>query len=102
MEIFKQKCSAYVLCYRSGRRKYRALCHRKKEGLLPYARIFYSHSENQILLNNILKFIETITSKLGIPVILYTTFECAPPINLKYKVYAEEPISYVYSKNKKS
>ncbi len=71
-----------------------------KRGLLPYARIFYSHSDNQTLLNNILKFIETITSKIGIPVILYTTFECAPPISLRYKIYAEEPISYVYSKNK--
>ena len=71
-----------------------------KRGLSPYVRIFYTHSDNELLLNNILKFIETITSKIGIPIILFTTFECLPPAKLRYKMYADVPISYVYSKNK--
>jgi len=71
-----------------------------KRGLLPYARIFYVHSDNELIFNNIMQFIEKITAKIGIPIILYTTFECPPTAKLKYKIYAEIPISYVYSKNK--
>ena len=71
-----------------------------KRGFVPYARIFYVHSDNELMLNNIMKFVEKITSKIGIPVILYTTFECPPPPNLKYKIYEPTPIAYVYSKYK--
>ena len=71
-----------------------------KRGLLPYVRIFYVHSENSLILNDILNFIEIISSRIGIPIILFTSCECPPPPQLKYKIYDEIPISYVYSKNK--
>ena len=45
-------------------------------------------------------FVGKITSEIGIPVLLYTTFECPPPSKLKYKMYANPPVSYVYPKNK--
>ena len=71
-----------------------------KRGLLPYVRIFYVHSGNSLILNDILNFIEIISSRIGIPIILFTSFESPPPSQLKYKIYSEIPISYVYSKNK--
>ena len=73
-----------------------------KRGFLPYVRLFYCHADNASVSKEIIKFIEKITSQIGIPVILFTSFEAAPPKDLNYKVYKEEPISYVFSniKNK--
>ena len=73
----------------------------KKKGLIPYARIFYIHYESELILKNIMKFIEKITSKMGIPIILYTSFECPPSGELGYNIYAKLPVSYVYKKSKK-
>ena len=71
-----------------------------KRGLIPYVRIFYVDYENEMILKKIMLFIERITSKIGIPVILYSSFEYPPLEDLKYKVYDRLPISYVYSKTK--
>ncbi len=71
-----------------------------KRGFLPYVRLFYTHSNNASAFKDIVKFIEEITSKMGIPVILFTSFETAPPKGLDYKIYKEEPISFVYSSTK--
>jgi len=71
-----------------------------KRGFLPYVRIFYTHSINPSVFKKIIKFIETITSRSGIPVILFTSFESSPPEDFSYKIYTDMPISYVYSKLK--
>jgi len=71
-----------------------------KRGLIPYARIFYVHYESELILKKIMLFIERITSKLGIPIILYSSFESPPLEELRYKVYAKLPVSFVYSKAK--
>jgi len=71
-----------------------------KRGFLPYVRIFYVSSENEVILGEIVQFIETITAKIGISVVLFTTFEASPPKRLMYRQYKEIPISYVFSKNK--
>ena len=68
-----------------------------KRGKIPYARIFYIQCQSDVVYKKIIKFIERITSRIGVPVILHTSFECAPPGNLGYKVYADLPVSYVYS-----
>ena len=71
-----------------------------KRGRLPYVRIFYVNTQSEIVLSDILKFISKIAGKIGVPVLLYTSFESAPPSSLNYKSYAEIPISYIYSKKK--
>ena len=71
-----------------------------KRRALPYARIFYVESNDESSLIGIIQFVERITSRIGIPVVLYTTFECPPPSHLKYRRYARPPMSYVYSSNR--
>jgi len=72
-----------------------------KRGKIPYARIFYVQCKSDVVYGKIIKLIEKITSRIGVPVILHTSFECAPPNNFGYKVYADLPVSYVYSSAKK-
>jgi hypothetical protein len=69
--------------------------------LIPYARVSYVHYESELILKKIMKMIEKITSKMGIPIILYTSFECPPSDELGYNIYVKLPVSYVYSKSKK-
>lgn len=71
-----------------------------KRGVIPYARIFYVHYESQTTLKKIMLFVEKMTSQLGIPVILYSTFECQPLEHLGYRIYTQAPVSYVYSRAK--
>ena len=72
-----------------------------KRGKIPYARIFYAQCKSDAIYRKIIKLIEKITSRIGVPVILHTSFECAPPNNFGYRVYADLPVSYVYSSTKK-
>lgn len=72
-----------------------------KRGKIPYARIFYVQRQSQMVYEKIIKLIERITSRIGVPVILHTSFECGPPDNLGYKAYSDLPVSYVYSASKK-
>jgi hypothetical protein len=71
-----------------------------KRGRLPYVRFFYVNSESEVLLSTIMKFIEQVVAKIGVPILLYTSFECPPPASLKYKSFAEIPASYIFSRNK--
>ena len=71
-----------------------------KRGRIPYARVFYVDSKSKSILKKIMIFVEKITKKLGIPIILYSSFECPPYSGLGYKIYAKLPESYVYSKDK--
>jgi len=71
-----------------------------KRGLIPYVRVFYVDSKSESILKKIMILVEKITKKLGIPVILYSSFECPPCSGSGYKIYAKLPVSYVYSKDK--
>lgn len=68
-----------------------------KRGNLPYARIFYVHHQSDMVYEKIVKVIERITSRIGVPIIIHSSFECGPPDNLGYAVYPDLPASYVYS-----
>ena len=71
-----------------------------KKGIVPYLRIFYINSQTKSVLNSIVQFIERFASSIGIPIVLFTSFECLPPAQLRYKPYRPMPVSFVYSKKK--
>ncbi len=68
-----------------------------KKGNIPYARIFYVQRQSDVIYEKIVKLIERITARIGVPVILHSSFECGPPDNSGYSVYTDLPVSYVYS-----
>lgn len=68
-----------------------------KRGKIPYARIFYVQRQSDMVYEKIVKLIERITASIGVPVIVHSSFECGPPDNLGYNIYADLPLSYVYS-----
>lgn len=71
-----------------------------KRGIIPYLRIFYTNYDKKSLLSNMIKFIESFASGIGIPIILFTSFECSPPENLRYRPYKPMPVSFVFSRIK--
>lgn len=72
-----------------------------KRGLISYARVFYVNVDSEAAKTNLLKFIDNYSLDMGIPIILYTSFESPPSDKLRYKEYSEAPVSYVFSRNKK-
>ena len=73
-----------------------------KRGRVPYVRIFYVRCQSDVMQIKIMKFIEHITANIGVPVVLYSSYEQEPPTKFGYSIYGESPVSYVYSKLKKN
>jgi len=71
-----------------------------KKGLIPYLRIFFINAESKSVLDRMVGFIEKYASNIGIPIILFTSFECPPPENSNYRPYNPMPVSFVFSKKK--
>jgi hypothetical protein len=72
-----------------------------KRGRLPYVRIFYVRCQTDEIQIKIIRFIELITARIGVPVILYSSYEQQPSKKLGYSIYGASPVSYVYSKLRK-
>ena len=71
-----------------------------KRGRLPFARIFYIRQQDESIYKKIVKLVHRISARVGVPVILHSSFESAPPRRLGYKAYKDSPVSYVYAQSR--
>ena len=71
-----------------------------KRGRIPFARIFYIRQQDESTYKKIVKLVHRISARLGVPVILHSSFESPPPERLGYVVYKDAPVSYVYTQSR--